>query len=284
MIRKFECKKCHKLFEIDDQGEVRCPDCGSDNVDFAHSHISSKVWKWAAIAIALIGVVVGITKIDWKQKPQASGKNSIGKDTIITNPKDTDSLKIYINDVKLPDEPPKVEFGKLKYDNDSYSFPIVVKNAPSVAFYVALVEHRGDKIISKSEDGKQFSNIPPSEQEEGFYDLVVFDAATNSKLSEPLPVSGFIRQNTVTKMTKEQLQKLINDEDEMLFGINDYILPDCQIRFTNLPKDISKKPTSLADAMGKTGLLWSGLTVSSLEYDNKNRISVITLTVQPLDE
>ena len=273
------------MFEIDDQGEVRCPDCGSDNVDFAHSHISSKVWKWAAIAIAIIGVVVGITKIDWKQEPQSSDENSITDDSLYITPIDSDSIYIYIDDdVKLPDEPPTVEFGKLKYDNDSYSFPIVVKNAPSVAFYVALVEHHGDKIISKSEDGKQFSNIPPSEQEEGYYDLVVFDAATNSKLCEPLPVPGFIRQNMVTKMTKEQLQKLINDEDEMLFGINDYILPDCQIRFTNLPKDISKKPTSLADAMGKTGLLWSGLTVSSLEYDNKNRISVITLTVQPLDE
>ena len=56
MKRKFECLKCHHQFEADDQKEVTCPKCGSDNVCPVGKNVVSILAK---IGLFIIAVVIG---------------------------------------------------------------------------------------------------------------------------------------------------------------------------------------------------------------------------------
>ena len=58
MIRKFECKNCHKVFQADDQNLVICPECHSDNVEYYSIHIPYK--KIIAVIAALTATGIGI--------------------------------------------------------------------------------------------------------------------------------------------------------------------------------------------------------------------------------
>lgn len=270
MIRKFECKNCKTQFEADDQNTVICPHCQSDNVDYAKFSIPSKVYKIGGCVIALLIVIFALFQIDW-------GTNSEDEVTGGTTHCPGGPEVVIVEGL---DVPPVIKVGELKFEDNGYTFNVVVDNRPAGNTYIAIINPLNQKVIGKSEDG-EFKGIPYSEADGFFYTIALMNAADSILTSIDKP--GFIKQASVTtKMTVAELQKKMNSRDESLLGIgeNDYLAPDYKLKFVGLPSDAVNIPKILSEVFEKIDMeVWQSATVTSLEYDDLNRINKITLKV-----
>lgn len=278
MQRKFECLNCHCQFEADDQTMVKCPKCGTDNVDIAHFHLPKGWWKWVLLIAVVAGVSFLLTRMDWKEQDTP-------QETITpAEPLDTTEI-IGIDSCYIDEDAPKIDaittvkVGKPVYADKSYTLAFTVVDAPAQKFYVALLEHNGNQLIKRSEDGKSLRDIPASEKD-GLFDIAVFLAANDSMISTAQPVGGFENRETVKEqMTKERLQALLNDPEANLTGAQDWIASDYRLHFTGLSAD-DKKPKTLSDVQTQIDMLWDDASIADIKYDDKNRITDIYINVQ----
>ena len=277
MIRKFECKNCQNRFEADDAGQVLCPKCNSDNVEYDHFHIPSKVWKivGSILLILIFGIIA--SKIDGCKSPDQTEEFSIGKDSTECVQDST-----YLNETGLS-LPPVINVGELTFEENGYKFEVTVENQPSSRFYYAIVDpYNSKKIVAKSDDGK-FENVPFSEADGGMYDISLYDASADTVICN-IQKPGFIKQKAVTKkMTAEELQSKINNRDASLMGVgeNDYLSPEYTLKLNGLSSDAVNIPTTLGEVFDKLdNEIWESVKVSSLEYDDMNRINMIVLSVK----
>jgi len=276
MKRKFECWNCKSHFEADDSEWVECPHCHSDNVEYASYHMPSWV-KWTVPAVIIVAATgFGISRIDWNSRNV--------HDDIDTN--DSLAVQAYVRDTLFTSEtgldiPASIIVGELVFDEDGYSFEAGVKNPPSGEFHFVLLEAFEDKVVAKSEDGK-FSAIPFSKAEGGSYRIQIRAEGSDS-ICATSDVPGFIKQMKVSKkMSIAELQAKISKRDESLLGIgeNAYLAPDCQLKFTGLARDAINIPQVLSEVFEKlNNETWASAKVVSLEYDDMNRISQITMSV-----
>lgn len=282
MLRKFECKNCHTRFEADDQSMVVCPQCQSDNVDYAHGRGVKGAWKWVA-AIAVVTVIAAAVVTTIKQcrgnaSSQLPTKEPVPCDTCETLK--VDSVDPLDSDIVIPDEitePPTIESGSLRYEDGGYTFSVAIHHKPTRPCYVAVMEYRGTKEIARSTDGTTFRNVPPADDDEGRYDLTLFDSETGQELCSIMR-SGFTRP-VAQQMTAGQLQAMIDADDEALYGIIPQVAADCKLHFTGLPDD-AQKPETLADVMEKIGRMWQSVKVTKVSHDAENRINNITIEVK----
>ncbi|MBO4673399.1 MAG: zinc ribbon domain-containing protein [Bacteroidaceae bacterium] len=281
MIRKFECKNCKKRFEADDANEVVCPHCQSDNVEYATFHIPSKVWKTSGIIVLMIGVVYGLSLVSWENLFANGGKET-------ATPPDSDTIRIVLNQQYTNETgeeiPPEIEIGSRTFEGVGYSFAATVKNLKVTDFYYAVLDpYNEQNVIVRSDDGR-FKDVPYSKADGSIYTIAVFDAKTDTILCKMEQVTGFIKQKSVSKkMSVSELQAKIDKRDPSLMGVgeNDYLSPNYTLTFVGLPKDAPNKPENLYDVFEKLDMeTWTSVKVSSLEYDDMNRISGITLKVQ----
>ena len=269
MLRKFECKECKTRFEADDAHSVVCPHCQSDNVDYAHFHISAKVWK--IIAGCVLGglIVWGIVSPPPFICPPPDGP---GPDTLDTTIIDS----IYIGF-------PILNIGEPVENEGYYTVDVVVEN-PGVAkiYYAILDPYNNSHIIAKADKG-HFTKIPSSKADGGVYDIAVFDAKEDTiicKKDKP----GFIPivSPPSDRMSKEDLQDSIDARALSLMGKgeNNYLASDYTLKFVGLPKDAVSVPTILAEVFEKLDFSWISVKVVDLKYGKDNRISEITLKVE----
>ncbi len=273
MIRRFECKECKTRFEADDKDDVRCPHCQSDNVDFAKFTISPRVWKIVGGVIIVLAVVFALTQINWGNLT----KNDAADIEDGLDPAE-DTTEVVI--VEGLDIPPTIETGNLKFEDNGYTFKVVVKNRPLGNTFIGIVNPLDKKIVAKSEDG-EFKGVPYSQADGAFYTIALMNAADSILASIDKP--GFIKQaHVATKMTVGELQKKMNSRDESLLGVgeNDYLAPDYKLKFIGLPSDAINIPKILSEVFEKVDMeVWQSATVSALDYDDMNRIKTITLKV-----
>lgn len=271
MIRKFECKKCHRQFEADDQHQVVCPHCLSDNVEPASSHFSIRIWKFVAAFVVLVLACSAIIPF----------RNCGGGESIIVPPFPEDS-----DTIDYPEPiPPTVRVSQPVYnDQGLYSVDVEAKNVNgNISFYYVMLSHFDKLVLQKNENG-HFGNIHYCDEDSHSYDFAIMDSKTDTLLCVPIEQTGFVRQVTIEsskKMTAEQLQKLIDTQDESLNGVgeSDYLAPDYQLKFTGLPSDI-KTPESWRDLFDLIEFEQiRKATISQLTYDDKNRVKTITLKV-----
>lgn len=264
MIRKFECKTCEKQFDADDQGSVICPYCQSDNVEPSGFHLPSWMMRLGLVVVACVLGFVIWWLFAKQSKPSEETVNSLEESIF---------------------ELPTVEANELHFDGKNYSIDIIVKNLPkNKKCYFVCLNHFGDKeVLQKSKDG-HFSDIPYCEDDGSCYDFAIMDADADTLLCTPVPVTGFIRQVSVSnKMTEQELQALIDRRDPSLNGAgeNDYLAPDYMLTFKGLPSDAVNIPTILAEVTEKLDMeVWQRVTVTALDYDEMNRIKVITLKIE----
>lgn len=285
MLRNFECWQCHHRFEADDQKQVECPQCHSDNVDYAHFHFPKGTWKWAGVVIACLVVGCALYNINWK----ALGRSESSQ---VMSEQKTDTVKVAVNEVTdtaVVEEigltvPPTVNLiGKPKFEDGGYSISVKVKNAPPEGtYYVVVLDHFDyKKIVARSDDGN-FTKLPPSKAESGQYDFAICSIKNDSLLCQPVPRTGFIPQQAVNeRKSKEWLQQLINTNSDLILGIGKtpYIAADYVI---HLYGDETKPGYKLADVAQNVSFeIWSA-TVTKVEYDDMNRISVIHISVKEL--
>lgn len=263
MTRAFECKNCKTRFEADDKEMVKCPHCQSDNVEIVSFHISPKLWViGGGIVLFVLCIVVGII--------------ICGEEEITTSPGPGTEKK-----VSVPGEPPTIEINELAFEGKGYTFNIVIQNPPSIKTCFAVINPLNQSVISKSDDGS-FKEVPYSSADGGFYTIVMMDAS-NDTIITSIDKPGFIKQASVaTKMTITELQAKIDSRDVSFLGLgqNDYLSPDLKLKFKGLPADAVNVPTILSEVFEKLDMeTWNSVKVTSLDYDNMNRIKTITMEV-----
>lgn len=282
MIHKFECWDCHKTFQADDQNRVKCPYCQSDNVDLASSHIPYK----KIIVGTIVFVALGIGAYFLLQKETVVSPSGGDKGF---NPPDTGIVDFPrgggdppISDYKEPIPPSITPVGeKTLNDDQTYSFKVVVDNAPTNSFKIVLIDKITGELVAESKDGR-FAGVRPSKAEGGMYLIQIVDAKTDSLLCTPQTMDGFLPVKKVDrKLSVEELQKLLDSEDETLIGNgeNPYLAPGYTINYKGLSNGDSR-PANLADVIEKIYMnVWSSVKVESVEYDESSHISSITLKV-----
>lgn len=274
MLKKFECKECKTRFEADDAHSVVCPHCQSDNVDYAHFHISAKVWKIITGCVFGGLIVWGIVSPPRFSCSRPDGSGSDSTDSTIDTP--TVDTPIYIGF-------PILNIGEPVEDEGYYTVEVAVEN-PGVAkiYYAILDPYDNSHIIAKDDKG-HFTKIPSSKADGGVYDIAVFDAKEDTiicKIDKP----GFIPivSPPSDRMSKEDLQDSIDARALSLMGKgeNNYLASDYTLKFVGLSKDAVNVPTILAEVFEKLNFSWTSVKVISLRYDNMNRISEITMKVE----
>ena len=235
MKRTFECLDCKKNFETDDNvGIVHCPHCQSENVQPATKHFP---WKLCAGIVIGIACIAGIVLYLNHNSTPVENKTAepLPVDTTEYVEEEDSALSVYLEEDKdLLSQlftPPTVRIkGKPIYQNGGYTIETIVDNAPSNPYRIVILSHNDNtKKVMQSEDGK-FDNIPFSPND-GLYDFIVVDKATEMPLCDPIVVAGFVEQSIADRrVTKEELQDLINldDDDNPLYGTYKYISPDCK--------------------------------------------------------
>ena len=277
MVRKFECKSCKCRFEAEDNNQVICPSCHSDNVEYAHFHVPVKVWKIAGAVLALLLIIYVLVQFDWNTSSNSENSLEDGADSLAYQ---IDSTYIEETGLSLP---PVINVGDLSFENNGYSFEVSIENPPAVKCYVAVLDaYNAKKVVAKSSNGK-FKDVPFSEADGGYYNIALFDASADTLICS-IEKTGFIKQKAVAKkMTVADLQARINQRDPSLMGVgeNDNLNPEYKLKFVGLPSDAMNVPTTLGEVFDKLdNEIWSSVKVNSLDYDDMNRISVINLTVK----
>lgn len=280
MERKFECWQCHKKFMADDKMWVECPHCHSDNIEY-YSVDYTKFTKWAMGVTAAVGLAYGAFSVYNTYVPEKK-ETSMGP-TTIDDVTMHDSIEVILPPLEC--QPPILSMVEdaPEFDGKAYRFSIRVEYPPQEAFKYVLMDVFEDKIISESKEGI-FSAVPYSEAEGGTYRIALCSEDGNQLLSEPKPIIGFIKQQPVTRrMTAQELQSLLLTGDESIFGVgeNDYLAPDLKLKYANLPKDVINVPKTLGELYTDKILfeIWE-VRIGSVDYDEFNRISVVTLNVK----
>lgn len=228
----------------------------------------------------LAGVICVARLVDWGSL-FSKNEDKHTTDSIYGIDEKNDSIYMAETGLELP---PEIEITELNFEGEGYSFDLKAKYLKTSNIYFAVLDPYNDKkVIAQSEDG-HFKDVPYSKADGSIYTIAVFDAKADTILCRKDEVTGFIKQKSVSKkMTVAELQAKIDKRDQSLMGVgeNDYLAPDYTLTFVGLPKDAPNKPDNLYEVFEKLDMeTWVSVTVSSLEYDDMNRISGITLKVK----
>lgn len=281
MIRKFECKECGSKFSSEDNGQVICPHCSSDNVDYATLHIP---YKYISIVICAIFAVILLLNIDYSSLfSQKDGEDEA--DTIRIVSEDGPTQEQLDNELieKIGSIPPTIAgVSNMEVDKDgNYNFVVNVSHAPKKGYSVVISDLKTGEIIAKSSNGV-FNGISFSKNEGRYYAQIV-KASTDEALSEKTEITGFVEvKNISQKLSVNELQDLINKKDPSLLGYdNEYLSPVYKIKYASLPNGSDYAPDNLADVFEMLDFgTWNSVEVTSLDYDETKHISSITLKVK----
>lgn len=288
MIRKFECKDCGKGFSSEEKEEVKCPFCGSDNVDYASAHIP---YKYIAIAICVALVGILISRIDFsslsssnvsKEEKVTERPDVISDSISFEENKKEEALNEEIRNIGIQIPPTIKSLDKMELDDDgNYNVVVKIEHAPEKGYSVQILDVKTNKVVANSNNGV-FKGVPCSKNDGKYYAQIV-NEATNEPLSEKTEITGFMEVKSISKkLSVAELQNLINKRDASLLGHdNEYLSPVCKIKYASLPKGTDYAPDNLADVFEMLDFgAWTSVEVSALEYDNTKHISSITLKVK----
>lgn len=286
-MRKFECKDCGKIFSSEEKGQVKCPHCGSDNVDYASIHIP---YKYIGLFIFIVFAIVLLNKIDYcsllkhdknvtetEFSDTTTGFENGGNETEVSQ----EELNNELEGLGVTIKPTIGGVSNINVDDKcNYSFIINICNAPKDGFYVVISDIKTNEEVAKSKDGV-FKDVPFSKNEGKYYAHIV-NASSNEALSEHTEITGLVEvKNISKKLSKMELQDLINKQDPSLRGHdNEFLSPVYKLKYENLPKDY-EAPDNLSDVIEMLNMeAWTSVEVTALEYDDTKHISSITLKVK----
>lgn len=267
MIKDFKCSNCGNVFTADDKNEVTCPKCNSDNIDYVKKSYSQYI---ALPAIFILSAIIGYLCVH-NIMMQIPG-NEPGGNT----PTDPDTTNV---DVPITVQ---IEFETPTYDRNTqkYSFKASFnvdngKMDEDIKYHFALLDaYDPKKIIAESKDGI-FSNIPYSDSET--YKLTIEGENREFKCEERT-ITGFKQLKVVPvaeKLSKETLQSILNKNPDQIYELQG-IATGCKVACTNL-RDGDAKISSISEVCEKLVFEWESVTVSSVLYDELNRVNSITI-------
>ena len=297
MKRKFECLKCHHQFEADDQKEVICPKCGSDNVRPVGKNVASILAKIGLFLIAVIVGYYGVKMVKGSNtndsegpvvvidpEPSPSGQNgeeskSIQQEEIIEDidpeiQKEQKKIEKQAEKVKVP-QPVTLAYTSPKASKEgTYSFKATAEHLPSgVTVIEYLLQSINDNsVIASSKDGK-FTGVPYSPSR-GQYNLIV--TLSDGQSIKKDRIGGFDEIKVVdNRMKAEELTTLLNQLDKNLgLGKNPKVVRKPTIVVNDTQNENNKNIKIKDDIYSRLELgVWESVVVTSVDYDSHGRIN-----------
>ena len=297
MKRKFECLKCHHQFEADDQKEVTCPKCGSDNIRPVGKKVVSILAKIGLFIIAVIvgyyGVkllkgsntnddegtaVVGVPEpssygqnIEETEIPQMEGQE---KELDPEIQKEQEKIEKQAEKVKVP-QPVTLAYTSPKASKEgTYSFKATAEHLPSGVTVIEFIIQSiiDNSVIASSKDGK-FSGVPYSPNR-GQYNLLA--SLSDGQSIKKDHIGGFDEIKVVdNRMKAEELSALLNQLDKNLgLGKNPKVVRKPTIVVNDTQNENNRNIKIIDDIYGRLELgAWESVIVTSVEYDSHGRIN-----------
>lgn len=285
-MQNFECKDCGRNFSSEVKEQVKCPHCGSDNVEYASVHIP---YKKLGIFFLLLLTIIIIIKIDFKTVQ--SSDESFAEETTHTEVEsisnrdeeelESEDLMQEIKELGIDVLPTIKGVERIELDADgNYNVTIKIEHTPKNGYTVIITDLETGSVVAKSKNGT-FKGVPFS-RNSGKYYAQIQDTSTEEPLCEPTEITGFVEVKKISqKLSVSELQELISKQDPSLLGHdNEYLSPVYQLKYENLPQDY-EAPDNLSDVFEMLNMeVWTSVEVTSLEYDDTKHVSLIKLTVK----
>ena len=299
MNKKFECLKCHHQFESDDQKEVSCPKCGSDNVRPCSKTVGPILFK---IGLFFLAAIIGFTCVKMIKGSDSLATNDVeevarpssGQGPVSTHMDDIETPVQEISpqkeDIEIQREQKKIEAQAAKVKNvpqpvtlsytypkasqeGTYSFQAKAEHLPSG---VSVTEFKLQSIndnstIATSSDGS-FTGIPFS-PDKGQYNLLA--SLSDGQLITKDRIGGFVEVKAVdNRMKAEELTVLLNQMNKDLgLGRNPKVIRKPVIVVNDTENKNNSQIKIIDDIYGRLELgTWESVTVTSVEYDSHGRI------------
>ena len=281
---QFKCKTCGHKFEAQEGEYVICPKCKSDNVGPFKPSPMKVVLPFLGVLIIAVGTFFVIQVVK-KGKSEAPAQEMAAQQETVTTvtEKNADTR----SEVKA--EPAKVEPITLAVSDPSapkkgkYSILAVAQNVPAgVKVKYQLMDSHIKTVKMESEDGK-FQSVPASKEPQGLYGLAVVNAATGEILHSTV-IQGYIKEQAVVKkMSKDELQSMINAQNPDLLTIHPKLSKTVALNFDNLKED-ERKPVSF-DAVFEKFIMeeWKSVKVTSVTYEKSGKINSVSMHIEHLE-
>lgn len=278
MIRQFHCNSCQKEFTADDALMVVCPECQSDNVQPAKP--KNPIVKYVLIGLVAIALAVGcafLVKSLKDMKDSDATENTDTTEEVTVEKVEEDITKDVGGDIVVTIEP--IEVSKLVADEKSktYSFTAKPHGETNGTLKYFLTDHKTGVKKEYVAPGGQFTNVPPAG--DGTYILRIESHTADGKIDAgEIEIVGFNAfQQKIDKPTVSQVQgyinRMIHDEVGGLQAIKSSGLFASVVNIT-----VDGAPCSLDD-LGMEIMGHSSVSVTSVGYDDKNRVNRITLSL-----
>lgn len=172
------------------------------------------------------------------------------------------------------------------YSSLTYSFTVTLNDFPEKATAdFCLCDVTTNDTIVKNQDGK-FSKIKPVATEQYRLTITWRDSVGYAGLAFDTIISGFkqIEKPKVKKMEASELERYINACDRKLTRFNNQIVPTVTFNFTNI-SDGEMVPETIDEIYNKIKFgKWLSVNVVSVDYNDDNKITAITMTINHNEE
>lgn len=278
--RVFQCHKCSHVFNAEDSSDLKCPKCGSDNIDEKKKKNNLLLPK---IIVFLLAVAIGyfVTPI-LVPKPSSTGNQEEIQPLppLPSTPEPGDSTPIDTPSVEKVEEvkeilvPITVNCEAPVNVNGKYIYSLTAKcnyAGKAKVEYHLLETSSSTEPLMKSENG-QFAEIPPAKNPEGFYWLYAFVTEEN-RSSDTIRVEGFKKRpvEVLRKVTAAEVVAMLNKKEAATKNS----------MYFSKPIQIHAEGRTFNDLRYfEKHLSMKRLTVESakLEYNSQNKVTSITVT------
>lgn len=306
MKRNFECLACHHKFEADDQMDVVCPQCSSDNVKPVSSSNGKVLLYIGTFVVALvlgfvaIKLAVPAKDVDTPRTIEdtdsygggggssfSSSNSNLDFDDASSNTEET-TKTIDVEKLKIEKEAEKVKVDqpvtlaivspKLD-DNGTYTFTAKAEHLPAgVTVKTFSLTNSSGAVVASNQTGK-FQSVPAS-SEKGQYNLLA--ELSNGSVVTKDRVGGFDKVEMVdNRMQAAELTQLLNSRDRDLgLGRNAKVIKSPKIVVNSSDQNDITQIKMIDDIYGRLELgAWTSVNVTSVEYDSKRRINKFTIDI-----
>lgn len=183
MAQKYKCNRCGSIFSADGQGDVRCPQCGSEDIVVVNDGTSSKKII-IAVLIFIILAAGGLVAY----KLYSDQDNTDSSET----PRTTPTAVVEFTEMAV-NMPPT-----LNSDSTAYNFSVYAMLSEQVDEQIGYAITLDDGSTRTSKDGS-FKDIPPSKSTN--YAVRAYVNGRNDIKESSITVGGF---NPIEKMKKKE--------------------------------------------------------------------------------
>ena len=255
-----------------------------------------------SIAVGIFVVSFGVTYIA-KMAMKNNSTEFVAKGSAVTQESSVEGPELPNNDNTVVEDSAKVAQGEpvemllpqlnvsvgdyvADYSSLTYSFIVTLNDFPAKATAeFCLFDVANNDTIVKNQDGR-FTRVKPSPTEQYRLMITWRDSVGYTGLPFDSILSGFkqIEKPKVKKMDASELERYINTCNRKLTQHNNQISSNVRFNFTNLNGG-EMVPETIDEIYNKIKFgKWLSVNVVSVDYNDENKITAITMTINHNEE